>query len=29
MENEKLIAIISITDVVRLLNKETANEMAE
>jgi len=29
MENEKLIAITSITDVVRLLNKETANEMAE
>jgi len=29
MENEKLIAIISITDVVRLLNKEIANEMAE
>jgi len=29
MENKKLIAIISITDVVRLLNKETAGEIAE
>ena len=29
LENQKLITIISITDVVRLLNKETAYEMAE